>query len=168
MLNYPCMKVLGVDPGIARVGWGVLHAESGNFKALEYDCFTTSIELKLENRLNMIYRFLRELISKYNPDVLAIEELYFSANVKTALTVGHSRGVILLAASQSNLAVGSFTPLQVKQALTGYGKADKHQIEMMVKSILKITNLHQDDTADALAVGLTYLFSKKMQEKAVG
>lgn len=157
------MRVLGIDPGIARVGWAVVDTSSGRHSALEFNCFETSKELEMEKRLQLIHAFFVEILEKYSPDVVAIEQLYFSANAKTALTVGHSRGVILLAASNSNLPVVSFTPLQIKQALTGYGKADKHQIQVMVKSILKIPHLNQDDTADALAVALTYIFSQKMQ-----
>ncbi len=157
------MRVLGVDPGIAKVGWGVVDAEAGKYSALAYDLLLTSPDLSLEKRLNQIHQFIVQLIEKYHPDVLAVENLYFSANVKTALTVGHARGVILLAASGLNLSVSSFTPLQVKQSLTGYGRADKRQIAMMVKSILKIPAISQDDTSDALAIALTYHFSQRMQ-----
>ncbi len=162
------MRVLGVDPGIAKVGWGLIDAFAGKYIPLEFGCFETPKEMELETRLGMIHQFFLNLFEKYQPDVLAIEQLYFSANTKTALTVGHARGVILLASSSSQIPVISYTPLQIKQALTGYGRADKHQIQVMVKSLLKISNLSQDDTADALAVGLTYIFSQKMQSLQKG
>lgn len=155
------MRVLGIDPGIARVGWGLVDGQSGKYSAVAYDCFTTPLAINLEERLNQIHQFVISLIEKYRPDAIAVENLYFAANSKTALTVGHARGVILLAAASSGLPVSSFTPLQVKQSLTGFGRADKRQIQMMVKSILKVS-VPQDDTADALAISLTYHFSQKM------
>lgn len=156
------MRVLGIDPGIARVGWGVVDGKSGKYSAVAYDCFTTSLKSSLEIRLGQIHQFVLELIKEYQPDAISVENLFFAANSKTALTVGHARGVILLAASNLGLPVVSFTPLQVKQSLTGFGRADKRQIQLMVKSILKVSVV-QDDTADALAIALTYHFSQKMR-----
>lgn len=156
------MRVLGIDPGIARVGWGVVDSKSDKYSAIAYNCFTTSLHSNLEERLNQIHQFVADLITEYQPDAVSVENLYFAANSKTALTVGHARGVILLAASNMGLPVVSFTPLQVKQSLTGFGRADKRQIQMMVKSILKVSVI-QDDTADALAIALTYHFSQKMR-----
>lgn len=157
------MRVLGVDPGIAKIGWGIVDNDKGKYTAVKYGFFQTDQHLAMEERLGQIHQFFVNLIQEYKPTVLAVEQLYFSANTKTALTVGHSRGVILLAASNLQLPVFSFTPLQVKQALTGYGRADKHQIQAMTCALLKIQSLKQDDTADALAVALTYIFSEKMQ-----
>ena len=157
------MIILGIDPGIGKVGWGVIKDELGKQTALDYGCFETSSGLSLDHRLVKIHQFILDLIDKFKPDVLAVEQLYFAANVKTALTVGQARGAIILAGAELNLKTASYTPLQVKQALTGYGRADKKQIEMMVKSILNLPKpITQDDTADALAVALTHAFSYKM------
>ncbi len=159
------MIILGIDPGIGKVGWGVIKDESGKQKALEYGCFETSSKLNLDERLARIYDFITDLIEKFTPEVLAIEQLYFAANSKTALIVGQARGVILLAASKSNLPTASYTPLQVKQALTGYGQASKNQIQSMVGSILHLSKkVAQDDTADALAIAITHAFSYKIRK----
>lgn len=159
------MIILGIDPGIGKVGWGVIKDESGKQEALEYGCFETSSKTNLEDRLTKIYDFITQLIEKFTPDVLAIEQLYFSANSKTALIVGQARGVILLAASKSNLPTASYTPLQVKQALTGYGQASKNQIQSMVGVILHLSEkVTQDDTADALAIAITHAFSYKIHK----
>ncbi|OGE25880.1 crossover junction endodeoxyribonuclease RuvC [Candidatus Daviesbacteria bacterium RIFCSPHIGHO2_02_FULL_39_12] len=159
------MVILGIDPGIGKVGWGVIKDEFGKQKTIDYGCFETSSKINLEDRLTKIYDFITQLIEKFNPEVLAIEQLYFAANSKTALTVGQARGVILLAASKSNLLTASYTPLQVKQALTGYGRADKNQIQSMVGSILHLSKkVTQDDAADALAIAITHAFSYKIRK----
>ena len=159
------MVILGIDPGIAKVGWGVIKDQSGKQVALDYGCFETSSTTDLDVRLAAIYDFITQLIKKFSPDVLAIEQLYFAANSKTALVVGQARGVILLASSKSNLITESYTPLQVKQALTGYGRADKNQIQFMVSSILRLPKkIIQDDTADALAIAITHGFSYKIRK----
>ena len=157
------MIILGIDPGIGKVGWGVIKDESGRQIAIDYGCFETSSKMDLEERLVRIYDFIIDLIKKFTPEVLAIEQLYFAANSKTALTVGQARGVVLLAASKSNLQTASYTPLQVKQALTGYGRADKNQIQRMVGAVLHLSEkVTQDDTADALAIAITHVFSYKI------
>lgn len=159
------MIILGIDPGIARVGWGIIKDESGKQKVLDYGCFETSSKIDLDERLAKIYDFIVELIEKFTPEILAIEQLYFAANSKTALIVGQARGVILLSASKSNLPTASYTPLQVKQALTGYGRADKNQIQSMVGSILHLPKkVVQDDAADALAIAITHAFSYKLHK----
>lgn len=161
----PKMIILGIDPGIGRVGWGVIKDESGRQKDIDHGCFETSSKMDLEERLSNIYDFITQLIEKFTPEVLAIEQLYFAANSKTALIVGQARGVILLAASKSNLPTASYTPLQVKQALTGYGRADKNQIQSMVGSILHLPKkITQDDAADALAIAITHAFSYKIRK----
>ena len=161
------MVILGIDPGIGRVGWGAIKDESGKQKALDYGCFETSSKMSLDDRLSNIYDFIVKLIKKFTPEVVAIEQLYFAANSKTALTVGQARGVILLAVSKSNLPTAAYTPLQVKQALTGYGRADKNQIQSMVGSILHLPKkVTQDDTADALAIAITHAFSYKIRKIA--
>lgn len=158
------MVILGIDPGIGRIGWGTIKDESNKQTALEYGCFETSSKSNLEDRLTEIYDFIANLIERFTPEVLAIEELFFAANSKTALIVGQARGVILLAASKSNLPTASYTPLQVKQALTGYGRASKNQIQSMVGSILHLAKkIAQDDAADALAIAITHAFSYKIR-----
>lgn len=159
------MIILGIDPGIAKVGWGIIKDEFGKQKVLDYGCFETSSKIDLDERLAKIYDFIVELIEKFTPEILAIEQLYFAANSKTALIVGQARGVILLSASKSNLPTASYTPLQVKQALTGYGRADKNQIQSMVGSILHLPKkVVQDDAADALAIAITHAFSYKLHK----
>lgn len=159
------MIILGIDPGIGKIGWGIIKDESGKQQAIDYGCFETSSKVNPEDRLTLIYDFITDLIEKFKPGVLAIEQLYFAANSKTALIVGQARGVILLAASKSNLPTDSYTPLQVKQALTGYGRADKNQIQAMVGSILHLPKkITQDDTADALAIAITHAFSYKIRK----
>ncbi len=159
------MIILGIDPGIGKVGWGVIKDDFGKQQAIEYGCFETSSKTNLDERLAKVYDFTLKLIEKFTPEVLAIEQLYFAANSKTALIVGQARGVILLAASKSNIPTASYTPLQVKQALTGYGQASKNQIQSMVVPILHLrAKVIQDDTADALAIAITHAFSYKLRK----
>lgn len=161
------MIILGIDPGIGRMGWGVIKDEIGKQTALEFGCFETSSKVSLDKRLVKIHHFVLDLIGKFTPEIMAIEQLYFSANSKTALTVGQARGVILLAAAEVNVPTISYTPLQVKQAITGYGRADKNQIQQMVTAILHLSaHIVRDDTADALAIALTHAFSYKLRKIA--
>lgn len=159
------MVILGIDPGIARCGWGVVESDNvSKSKALDYGTIETKPSKKPEERLLEISEEINSLIKENKPDVLAIEELFFGSNSKTALIVGQARGVILLEASRNKLPVFVYTPLQVKMALTGYGRADKNQIAQMVKVVLKLEKIPKiDDTSDALAVALTYVFSAKME-----
>lgn len=160
------MIILGIDPGIAKVGWGVIKEGKGKKEAIDFGLFETSASLDLDSRLLLVHKFVSDLIKKHKPDVLAVEQLYFGANAKTALIVGQARGVIILTAAQNKVSSVSYTPLQVKMSLTGYGRAEKKQIQIMVKSELKIQKpLTQDDTADALAVALTHAFSYKLNSK---
>lgn len=157
------MIILGIDPGLGRVGWGIIQDDLGQQKVVDYGCFETSASLNLDERLVKIHEFVLGLIDKFKPDVLATEQLFFAANSKTALTVGQARGVIILAAAQVNLPTASYTPLQIKQSLTGYGRAEKKQIGIMVKSILHLPKpITQDDAADALAIALAHAFSYKV------
>jgi crossover junction endodeoxyribonuclease RuvC len=156
------MRILGIDPGIGRTGWGVLETQNSKFKAQNYGCIETAPSLDIPGRLLTLYNEIIDIIQEYHPEALAIEDLFFNTNAKTALIVGQARGVILLAASQKNLSIGVYTPLQVKMAVTGYGRAEKKQIGQMVKTILKLPTIPKpDDTADALAIALTHAFSKK-------
>jgi len=159
------MVILGIDPGIGRCGWGIIEIRNSKFEIRDYGCVETRPNSPIEQRLLVISSEIERLIKKYKPDVLAIEELFFGANSKTALVVGQARGVVLLLAGQSNLSVAIYTPLQVKMALTGYGRADKNQIGQMVKVILKLEKIPKiDDTSDALAVAITHAFSAKMNQ----
>ncbi|MBI2430818.1 MAG: crossover junction endodeoxyribonuclease RuvC [Candidatus Levybacteria bacterium] len=156
------MVVLGIDPGIGRMGWGAIIVQSSKCKVQSCGCIETAAKLRTEERLLQIYQDLTKIIKEYQPDVLAIEELFFGANAKTALVVGQARGVALLVAGQNKLPIAVYTPLQVKVALTGYGRAEKNQIGQMVKVLLKLSSIPKpDDTADALAVALTHAFSRK-------
>jgi crossover junction endodeoxyribonuclease RuvC len=160
------MITLGIDPGIGRCGWAVVESvNSSKAKAIKYGCIETSSTKKTEERLLEISCEIDKLIKENNPEVLAIEELFFGTNSKTAFVVGQARGVILLEASRNKMPIFVYTPLQVKIALTGYGRADKNQIAQMVKVILKLEKIPKiDDTSDALAVALTHVFSAKMGE----
>ena len=157
------MIILGIDPGIGRCGWGVIETLNSKNKVIQYGCIETYAKSKPEFRLESIYNEVSTFIKEHKPDVMAIEELFFGTNSKTALSVGQARGVILLASSIAKVPVAVYTPLQVKMALTGYGRADKNQIAQMVKIILKLEKIPKiDDTSDALAVALTHSFSVKM------
>ncbi len=157
------MVILGIDPGIGRCGWGLISSQNSVVSSLDYGCIETEANGKTEDRLLIISSEIEKLIKKYKPDVLAIEELFFGANSKTALIVGQARGVVFLCAAKASIPVAVYTPLQVKMALTGYGRADKNQIGQMVKVILKLEKIPKiDDTSDALAVAITHAFSAKI------
>lgn len=156
------MRILGIDPGIGRMGWGIVEVQSGKCKAQGFGCIETEPNSDLPGRLYALHDEVCRIIDEYKPEVLAIEDLFFSKNVKTAFAVGQARGVVLLAASQKNLSVAVYTPQQVKSAVAGYGKADKKQVGQMVKLTLKLPTVPTpDDTADALAIALTHAFTKK-------
>lgn len=147
--------ILGIDPGFATVGYGFITQEKQP-KLISCGCIETKAKTEFKERLNIIHKELTELIKKHKPSFAGVEKLYFCKNVKTAMDVGHARGVIILTLSENKLPIYEFTPLQVKQAITSYGKADKKQIAEMVKIILKLKQTpKKDDTADALAIALT-------------
>lgn len=153
------MNVLGIDPGTGRVGWGVVTHEKGIDSLIKYGCFETTVNSQLPERLEKIHIFIKKLIKKYKPDYIAVESLFFATNVKTAFDVGAARGVILLAGEEAKLPIYQYTPLQVKSSLTGYGKADKSQIQFMVKKILHLEEIPKpDDAADAVAIAITHIF----------
>ena len=156
------MKILGIDPGFARVGWAIVESEKLKVKSEKFGCIETSKNIDTQDRLVEVYKQVCLLIKKYKPDALAIEELFFTNNAKTAFKVGEARGVIILAGAIQKIPVFSYTPLQVKIAVTGYGNADKTQVGKMVKAILKLKEMPKlDDTADAIAVALTHAFTAK-------
>lgn len=156
------MVILGIDPGYARVGWAIVQSDKGKAISDKFGCIETSKDTDSQDRLVYVYKQICALIKKYKPDVLAIEELFFTTNAKTAFKVGEARGVITLAGAIKKIPVFSYTPLQIKIAVTGYGNADKGQVGRMIKAILKLKEMPKlDDTADALAVALTHSFTKK-------
>lgn len=152
------MVILGIDPGLATTGYGIieLKAKSLKLKVIDYGCVRTSAKLLFAERLEIIYKELENLIKKYKPDKIVIEKIFFAKNVKTAMQVGEARGVVTLAAIQNKIPIFEFTPLQIKQALTGYGQASKDQVQKMVKTILDLKEIPKpDDAADALAIAIT-------------
>jgi crossover junction endodeoxyribonuclease RuvC len=159
------MIILGIDPGIAITGYGVIKYEGNKFTTIDYGAVLTSPKSSMPERLSIINRDLSDLIEKYKPDAFAVEELFFNKNVKTALTVGHARGVVLLTAYVHGLNIFEYTPLQVKQAVVGYGRADKSQIQQMVKILLNLKEIPKpDDVADALAIAVCHAHSCNMGE----
>lgn len=160
------MIILGIDPGIAIVGYSVVECKGNKFKPLEYGCITTKSNELFPDRIKTIYSRLIEIIDKYKPDDLAIEELFFNKNVKTAIKVGQARGVEILAAANMGLGIYEYTPLQIKQAVVGYGRADKKQVQEMVKIILNLKEVPKpDDVADALAVAICHGAGIKFKEQ---
>lgn len=161
------MRILGIDPGFGRMGWGIIDEKSGKVAAIDYGCLETSPKKELPERLRQVHLFVRSLINTHKPDAMAIEDLFFNTNAKTAFSVGQARGVTILAATLSNIPVTTYTPLEVKMAIAGYGRAEKGQIGQMVKVLLGLDAIPKmDDTADALAIAMTHAFSYKT--KAMG
>lgn len=151
------MIVLGIDPGYAIVGWGVVRYERGRFAPLDYGAVLTPAGMDFSRRLEIIYDELLALIDRAKPDALAVEKLYFKNNQKTAIDVAEARGVILLAAHKSGTPLYEYTPLQVKSAVTGYGKAEKPQVMEMTRRLLRLAEVPRpDDTADALAIAICH------------
>lgn len=166
LTNFDMERVLGIDPGFGRVGWGVIEKKKGEWEVVDWGCVETSAKDNFIDRLKAIYQALTFLIKKYQPNRIAVEDLFFAKNVKTAMKVGEARGVILLTCVQANVPVDEFTPLQVKQAMTGYGRAEKGQVQRMARMILKIKKkITPDDAADALAVALTGAVHKCVYNK---
>jgi crossover junction endodeoxyribonuclease RuvC len=158
------MIILGIDPGFARVGWATMDAQSSKYNLQNYGCIETSKDTPSDERLVDVYKQVCKLIKKYEPDALAIEELFFTNNAKTAFKVGEARGVIILSGAIQDIPIFSYTPLQVKIAVTGYGNADKPQVGRMLKAILKLREMPKlDDTVDAIAVALTHAFTKRFK-----
>ena len=149
------MRILGIDPGYAIVGYGVVDYAKNRFSVAGYGAITTKAKTPFPERLSVIYSDMCEIIEKYKPDRLSIEKLYFNTNSTTAIDVAQARGVIVLAARHKGVEIFEYTPLQVKQAVTGYGRAEKHQVMEMVKNLLCLKAVPKpDDTADALAIAI--------------
>ena len=151
------MRIIGIDPGYAIVGYGILDYSGGKFAVVGYGAITTNKDTPFEKRLCEIYDDFNFLLEKYKPDCLAIERLYFNTNQKTGIDVAQARGVIVMSAAKRDIEIYEYTPLQVKQAVVGYGKAVKKQVQEMTKNILHLEKVSQpDDTADALAMAICH------------
>jgi crossover junction endodeoxyribonuclease RuvC len=174
------MLTLGIDPGTAIMGYGLVesgaldsmglkqgHASAGeDLRLVEYGALRTPANTPLSIRLPMLYTGLMDLLKEHKPDAVAVEELFFSKNARTALSVGHARGVAILAAAHAGLEIAEYTPLQVKQAVVGYGRAEKEQVQSMVKLLLHMDHVPQpDDAADALAVAICHIHSRAYEER---
>lgn len=151
------MLIMGIDPGTAITGFGIVQYTNNKFKLVECGAIRTEASLPLYKRLHILYNDLSSLIKEYQPQQYAVEELFFNKNTRTALAVGHARGVALLAGVKAGLDVYEYTPLQVKQAVVGYGRAEKQQVQYMVKTLLKLPVVPKpDDVADAIAVAICH------------
>jgi crossover junction endodeoxyribonuclease RuvC len=157
------MRVLGIDPGVATTGYGVVEEINGDAQPVAFGVIRTPADETLPLRLQAIYRAVRELAAAWQPDTAAVEELFFSRNARTAMSVGQARGVTLLALADAGLSVAEYTPLSIKQAVTGYGSADKAQMQEMVRLLLGLAETPSpDDAADALAVAICHLHTARL------
>jgi crossover junction endodeoxyribonuclease RuvC len=160
------MRILGIDPGLAIVGWAVLDSVKGQVYPVAYGAIKTPAHTKVEERLSTIKSDLETIIEKYHPDEMAVEEIFFNTNITTGISVSEARGVILCTAYDKGLKISEYTPLQVKQAVVGYGRADKMQVQKMVKTILKVDSLPKlDDITDSMAIAICHAHSAKFAEK---
>ena len=160
------MIVLGIDPGLATLGWGVIEAERGRQRLVDYSCILTTPQQSFPDRLKQIGEDMRRLLLTYKPDEIAFEELFFAKNVTTALTVGAARGVAIAACAAYTDQLYEYTPMQVKQAIVGWGKADKKQMQQMVKMLLHMEEIAKpDDAADAIACAITHCQAGRMREQ---
>lgn len=156
------VKIMGIDPGLGRTGFGVVAEKGGKLSSIDYGCIETPARHSVVKRLEQVYEEVGALLALHKPDEVAVEQLFFSTNVQTAFAVGQARGVILLAASQAGVRLGEYTPLEVKQAVVGYGKAAKSQIQYMVKAILGLDETPRpDDAADALALAICHAHMRR-------
>ena len=151
------LRILGIDPGYAIVGFGVLDYDGRDFSVVNFGAITTPAGMSFEDRLELIYRDMNEVINTYHPEAMSLEKLFFNTNHTTAIDVAQARGVILLSAKQNGVTVFEYTPLQVKNSVVGYGKAEKKQVQQMTRSLLRLKEVPKpDDTADALALAITH------------
>jgi crossover junction endodeoxyribonuclease RuvC len=158
--------ILGIDPGTATMGWGVIRQEGNRLLYMQHGAIVTPPNWEMPRRLGRLFDGVTELLKGYRPETVAVEELFFNTNVTTAITVGQARGMALLAAYKAGVEVAEYTPLQVKQAITSYGRAEKRQVQEMVKALL---NLHEipkpDDAGDGLAIAICHAFSSRVGGK---
>ena len=158
--------ILGIDPGTATMGWGVIRQEGNRLRYVQHGTVTTPPTWEMPRRLGRLFDGVTELIKGYRPETMAVEELFFNTNVTTAITVGQARGVAILAAHKAGIEVHEYTPLQVKQAITSYGRADKRQVQEMVRALLNLREIPKpDDAADGLAIAICHAFSSRMSDK---
>ncbi len=158
------MKVLGIDPGLGNTGYGIISVINNNFELIEYGVIKTNSKDKLANRLKIIFNEVTNLISKHKPNILSIEEIFYSKNVKSSLLLGHARGVAIASASVNEILVYEYAARKIKQSLTGNGNAHKDQVRFMVKNLLKMDTIPKsDDASDALAIALCYLLQTKLE-----
>ena len=158
--------ILGIDPGTATMGWGVIRQEGNRLSYVQHGAVTTPSQWEMPRRLGRLFDGVTELVKGYRPETVAVEELFFNTNVTTAITVGQARGVVLLAAYRAGIEVAEYTPLQVKQAITSYGRAEKRQMQEMVKSLLRLREIPKpDDAADGLAIAVCHAFSSRIGGK---
>ena len=151
------MIILGIDPGYGIVGWGVIEKKGYQFRPIAFGAIKTPPKIDIAERINMIYDEMNRIIETYHPNEIAVEELFFNTNITTGIMVAEARGVILLSAVRHQLKIAEYTPLQVKQAVVGYGRAEKQQVIAMVTSLLRLEKPPKpDDTADALAIALCH------------
>ena len=157
------MRVLGIDPGTAITGYGLVEEVGGDLKLVAFGVIRTPADQPLPRRLQLIYHAVSDLAEEWGPEASAVEELFFSRNVRTAMSVGQARGVALLALADAGLDIAEYTPLAIKQAVTGYGNADKIQVQEMVRLLLELAEVPRpDDAADALAVAICHLHSARL------
>ncbi len=158
--------ILGIDPGTATMGWGVIRQEGNRLSYVQHGAVTTPSQWEMPRRLSRLFDGVTELVKGYRPETVAVEELFFNTNVTTAITVGQARGVVLLAAYRAGIEVAEYTPLQVKQAITSYGRAEKQQVQEMVKSLLRLREIPKpDDAADGLAIAVCHAFTFRIGGK---
>ncbi len=151
------MRILGIDPGYAIVGYGVLDYQNNHFSVVEYGAITTPAGMDFNRRLELIFDEMEVIISRVKPDAMSIEKLFYNTNAKTVIDVAQARGVIMLAAQKNGVEAFEYTPLQVKQSVVGYGRAEKKQVQEMTKLILRLSKVPKpDDTADALALAICH------------
>ena len=156
------MIILGIDPGYATVGYGVIEYNGRNFRTMDYGAVTTPANIDFNRRLEMIYEGICELCNTFKPDAVSVEELFFNTNLKTGIAVAHGRGVILLAIQKCGVDFYEYTPLQVKQSVVGYGRAEKRQVMLMTQNLLDLEKIPKpDDAADALALAICHAHSAK-------
>ena len=160
------MRILGIDPGFAITGYSIIDYQGNKFKLIDSGAVTTKAGTSFPLRLTKIYDDLEMLIDKYKPDAISVEELFFNNNAKTAINVAQARGVVLIVGCKNNIPTFEYTPLQIKQAVTGYGRADKMQVQRMVKTILNVESLPKlDDTTDSMAAAICHAHSSRFSEK---
>lgn len=160
------MRILGIDPGFAITGYSIIDYVGNKFKLIDSGAVTTPAGMSFPLRLSKIYTDLSEIIDRYQPEAVSVEELFFNNNVKTAINVAQARGIVLVVGCQKNVPTFEYTPLQVKQAVVGYGRADKVQVQKMVKTILKVDQLPKlDDITDSMAIAICHAHSARFAEK---